>query len=176
MKKIVLSFALIALLAGCNAPANQTEKTEEVAQTETLKPTESAIKNLEVYPAAAEGMKRYVILPDSLGSEAEYEYKVELIPGKMAEVDNCNRHGLLGELTEKTIEGFGYNYYEFASNGDIFSTQMACLDAAKINKFVPAKTSIIRYNSLLPIVVYMPEGFELKYKIWAAGEEKEAGQ
>jgi ecotin len=30
---------------------------------------------------------------------------------------------------------------------------------------------LLRYNSKLPIVVYAPTGFEVRYRIWAAGEE-----
>jgi serine protease inhibitor ecotin len=30
---------------------------------------------------------------------------------------------------------------------------------------------LLRYNSKLPLVVYEPSGFEVRYRIWAAGEE-----
>jgi len=33
---------------------------------------------------------------------------------------------------------------------------------------------IIRYNSRLPIVVYVPEGVEVRYRIWTAGPEVKA--
>jgi ecotin len=33
---------------------------------------------------------------------------------------------------------------------------------------------IIRYNSRLPIVVYVPEGVEVRYRIWTAGTEVKA--
>jgi ecotin len=29
-----------------------------------------------------------------------------------------------------------------------------------------------RYNSKLPVVTYVPEGFEVRYRIWTAGEEQ----
>lgn len=175
MKKTLFFFALLVAFVSCNTPTTENTKVEETVETvQSAKPSESAIKNLTVYPAATEGMNRYVIMLDSLGFEAEYEYQIELIPGKLAEVDSCNKHGLSGEIVEKTVEGFGYTYYEFTSNGNIFSTQMACLDNAKVNKFISGQTIKTRYNSLLPVVVYIPEGFELKYKIWSAGELKEA--
>lgn len=171
MKKMIFSMALLACLIGCK-PATESVEVEPAVQ--APQKSVSAVENLKFYPAAAEGMTRYVILLDSLGSDAEYEYQIELIPGKMLEVDACNKHGLLGELVEKTVEGFGYNYYEFNSTGDVFSTQMACLNNEKVHKFISAQTAKIRYNSLLPVVVYAPEGFELKYKIWEAGELKDA--
>jgi ecotin len=30
---------------------------------------------------------------------------------------------------------------------------------------------LFRYNSRLPIVVYAPEGVEIRYRIWSAGPE-----
>jgi ecotin len=33
---------------------------------------------------------------------------------------------------------------------------------------------LIRYNSRLPIVVYVPEGVEVHYRVWQAGQEIEA--
>ncbi len=30
---------------------------------------------------------------------------------------------------------------------------------------------LLRYNSKLPVVVYVPEGFEVRYRIWQAGEK-----
>ena len=29
---------------------------------------------------------------------------------------------------------------------------------------------LVRYNGKLPVVTYVPEGFEVRYRIWAAGE------
>jgi ecotin len=29
---------------------------------------------------------------------------------------------------------------------------------------------LIRYNSRLPVVVYVPKGVEVKYRVWSAGE------
>jgi len=31
---------------------------------------------------------------------------------------------------------------------------------------------MIRYNSRLPVVIYSPEGVEIRYRIWEAGEEQ----
>lgn len=32
---------------------------------------------------------------------------------------------------------------------------------------------LVRYNSKLPVVVYVPEGVEVRYRIWSAGEGAE---
>lgn len=125
-------------------------------------------QNLEPFPAASEGMVRHVIeLPKK---SDESKLKVEIIPGKMMLVD-CNLHTLTGELTEKDLQGWGYTYYEFNSDGKTVSTMMAC-NKPEENKFVLSKTLLVRYNSKLPIVVYAPVGYDIKYRIWKADKEK----
>jgi ecotin len=46
-------------------------------------------------------------------------------------------------------------------------------NAPKVNRFVTlgGKPYLIRYNSRLPLVVYAPEGVEVRYRIWSAGPE-----
>jgi len=119
-------------------------------------------KMLEPFPKAAEGMVRHVI---NLGKKSDESlFKVEIIPGKVMNVDS-NQHRLMGKLEEKDLEGWGYNYYEFTSNGQAISTMMAS-NKPNENKFVYGDTKIVRYNSKLPIVVYAPKGFDIKYRIW----------
>jgi ecotin len=129
---------------------------------------ENLDKQLEPFPVAAEGMVRHVIQLDKKSDESVY--KVEIVPGKMMNVD-CNNHRLMGTLEEKDLQGWGYTYYEFTSNGDAASTMMAC-PGPKTNKFVTGQTMIIRYNSKLPVVIYAPKGFDVKYRIWKAGKDQ----
>ena len=44
-------------------------------------------------------------------------------------------------------------------------------NAPKVARFITigGDPYIIRYNSRLPIVVYVPEGVEVRYRIWTAG-------
>ena len=46
-------------------------------------------------------------------------------------------------------------------------------NAPKVARFVTlgGDPYLVRYNSRLPIVVYAPEGVEVRYRIWAAGAE-----
>ncbi|MBK5722482.1 serine protease inhibitor ecotin [Dysgonomonas sp. Marseille-P4677] len=125
-------------------------------------------KVLAPFPKAEEGMVRHVIELKKKSDESLY--KVEIIPGKEMSVD-CNIHRLMGTLTEKDLEGWGYTYYEFKSNGQTTSTMMAC-NKPNEDKFVSGETLIVRYNSKLPIVIYAPKGFEVKYRIWKADKEK----
>jgi ecotin len=49
-------------------------------------------------------------------------------------------------------------------------------NAPKVNRFIAlgSEPYLIHYNSLLPIVVYAPDGVEIRYRIWSAGPETEA--
>ena len=53
-------------------------------------------------------------------------------------------------------------------------TQMAIdPNAPKLNRFITlgGEPYLIRYNSRLPVVVYAPEGVEVRYRIWSAEPE-----
>jgi ecotin len=57
----------------------------------------------------------------------------------------------------------------------MMSTMMAAPEGSeKVERFVPGSPLLIRYNSRLPIVVYAPEGYEIRYRIWAAGDAEGA--
>ena len=46
-------------------------------------------------------------------------------------------------------------------------------NAPKEDRFIAigGEPYIIRYNSRLPVVVYAPEGVEVRYRIWSAAPE-----
>lgn len=137
----------------------------------TAQPRVEIIKDqasLKPFPEAEEGMVRHVISMEEKANEDLF--KVEIIPGKVMSVD-CNHHFLIGKMEEKNLQGWGYTYYEFITDGNACSTMMACVQPNE-DKFVSGETLLVRYNSRLPIVIYTPEGYEVKYRIWEAGEEK----
>lgn len=128
---------------------------------------EAAAKQLNSYPESIKEYDRYVIyLPQQ---EQEENLRLEVIPGITKDVD-CNTHWLIGDFETKEIEGMGYDYLVFNSNGDIAATRMACPDYKLTEKFVAATGHFGRYNSRLPIVVFVPKGIEVKYKTWEAQE------
>ena len=81
---------------------------------------------------------------------------------------DCNKHFISGKINDSIVDGWGYSYYTIESNGLIASTQMGCPDLTKTKKFISMESKMIRYNSKLPIVIYLPEGMEVKYRIWNA--------
>jgi ecotin len=122
---------------------------------------------LKPYPAAADGYARHVIELPAQANEAEH--KVELIAGKTLEVD-CNQQRLGGQWQEKTVEGWGYNYYQLGQVGPAVSTLMACPDGSRQQAFVQVggEPMLVRYNSKLPLVIYAPADVEVRYRVWSA--------
>jgi ecotin len=49
-------------------------------------------------------------------------------------------------------------------------------NAPKVERFITlgGEPYLLRYNSLLPIVVYVREGVEARHRIWSAGAEAKA--
>ena len=125
---------------------------------------------LKPYPAAAEGYSRHVIELPAQANEAEH--KVEIIAGKTLEVD-CNQQRLGGQWQEKTVEGWGYSYYELGQVGPAMSTLMACPDSSRKQAFVRVgvEPQLVRYNSKLPLVIYAPKDVEVRYRVWSAASE-----
>ena len=156
LTKTMLTLLSVAVLLSFTTSMNAQDKKNDIE------------KALAPFPKAGEGMVRHVIEMKKKSDESLY--KVEIIPGKVMSVD-CNHHSLMGKLEEKDLQGWGYTYYEFTSDGQTRSTMMAC-NKPNENKFVSGQTLIARYNSKLPIVIYAPKGYEVKYRIWKADKEK----
>ncbi len=129
-----------------------------------------AADNMKAFPPAAKGMVRYVLqVPEQAD---EFAFKVELIVGKTVQVDAGNRYFFGGKITEENIEGWGFPRYNVSALGPMGGTLMAVdPNAPKVDRFVTlgGEPYLIRYNSRLPIVVYAPEGVEVRYRIWSAG-------
>ena len=157
MSKAIVSL-LLALGLGASAAA--------IAATDDLKP----------YPAAQPGQQRLVIRLPVV--DQPDEHKLELLVGKTMQVD-CNRRFFGARLTTKIAEGWGFDYHVVGPIGPAASTMMACAtDEPKRDVFVSANLSrangeagLLRYNPKLPVVVFVPEGFELRYRVWRAGAD-----
>jgi ecotin len=125
----------------------------------------------KAYPPADKGMVRHVLHLPTLKDESAA--KLELIAGKIIETDGVNQFFFSGKIATQTVEGWGYPRYN-VTVGVLGSTMMAAPpDAPKVKKFVSitGEPTIIRYNSRLPVVVYAPEGIEVRYRIWKAEPE-----
>ncbi|MCW2271462.1 Ecotin precursor [compost metagenome] len=130
----------------------------------------ASLKDVAPYPEAEKGFTRQVIhLPQQADESA---FKLEVMAGKQLQVD-CNRQHLGGSLEEKTLQGWGYSYYRLEKVMGPASTLMACPDNTRKEAFVPVVGDgfMLRYNSKLPVVVYVPDGVQVRYRIWSASAE-----
>jgi ecotin len=128
----------------------------------------SAADDLKPFPAAGEGMARHVIrLPKQ---ESESDFKVELMVGETVRTDSVNRHFFGGDLKTETIPGWGFDRYILPKLGPMGGTLMAVPpDTPKVEQFVRlGGETIIRYNSRVPLVIYVPAGVEVHYRFWRA--------
>jgi ecotin len=134
-----------------------------------------AVDNMKAFPPADQGKVRYVLqLPTQ---DDESAFKVELIVGKTVQVDEKNKYFFGGTIKEETIKGWGFPRYIVTKLGPMAGTLMAIDPSApKVSRFIKldGDSYLTRYNSRLPIVVYVPEGVEVRYRIWTAGMEAKA--
>jgi ecotin len=128
-----------------------------------------AADNMKAFPPAEEGMVRYVI--DLPTQEDEAEWRVELLIGKTVRTDAANRYFFAGTLETETIEGWGFDRHILRQLGPMAGTLMAVdPDAPKVDRFITlgGEPRLLRYNSRLPLVVYVPDGVEVRYRFWRA--------
>ncbi len=132
---------------------------------------------LKAFPPAADGMVRFVInLPHKERGEDD-NFKVEITVGKKMLTDGVNRILLGGEIKAKPLEGWGFTCYEREKFGAAASTLIGVPpDAPKVEKFVTVPSITIGYNSRIPLVIYVPEGGEVRYRMWKAADTFEAAE
>lgn len=130
------------------------------------------LEEVAPFPKPEQGFTRQVIhLPSQ---PQEENFQVEILAGKTLTVD-CNRQRLGGILEEKNLEGWGYPFYRLEKVIGPMSTMMACPDGKSKQDFVPVVGDgfLLRYNSKLPIVLYVPEDVDVRYRVWSASSKVE---
>ncbi|TCM67252.1 ecotin [Acinetobacter calcoaceticus] len=155
MKKILISTAILSVLA--------INMTHAATASDSKK-----LKDVAPYPIATKDSNRNVIWLAPQKDEALY--KVEIVATKSGMKD-CNNIWFGANLTEKPLEGWGYNYYNITEVKGPMSTQRGCMNNSKTKTNLPIQLgdkSIVRYNSKLPIVVYAPNDVTISYRIWSA--------
>jgi ecotin len=152
MKGFVFSITLAGMAVVCAS-----------AQTE-------AERNLKAFPPADEGMTRHVLMVPPEGQEDSL--RVELQIGRTVKTDAANRYFFGGNLKSVDVEGWGFTRYVLSELGPMAGTLMAVdPDAPKVDRFITlgGEPQLLRYNSRLPLVVYVPKGVEVRHRIWRAG-------
>ncbi len=128
-----------------------------------------AADNLKAFPPPDEGMVRYVInLPKQRDESA---FKVELLVGKVVRTDAANRYFFSGTLETRTIDGWGFDRHILRELGPMGGTLMAPdPKAPQVDRFITLRgdPQLLRYNSQLPLVVYVPKDVQVRYRVWRA--------
>jgi ecotin len=136
----------------------------------------NARDNMKAFPPSDQGQIRYVI--HLAEQDEESNYQVELIVGQTVKVDESNQYFFGGQIKKENIVGWGFTRYVVSELGPMAGTLMAVdPNAPKVDRFIRlgGEPYLIRYNSRLPVVVYVPEGVDVRYRIWRAEpESKEA--
>jgi ecotin len=134
-----------------------------------LSKTSDADDNMKAFPPADEGMSRFVLqLPEQAD---ETLIKVQLLVGKTVQTDEQNRYFFGGKINEETIQGWGFPRFVVKELGPMAGTLMAIdPQAPKVSRFITlgGEPVLVRYNSRLPLVVYVPNGVEVRYRLWKA--------
>jgi ecotin len=124
---------------------------------------------MQAFPPAEDGMTRHVIhLPQQ---EDESAFRVELIVGKTVRTDAVNRYFFGGTLETENIPGWSFTRYVLRELGPMAGTRIAVdPNAPQVDRFIGlgGEERLLRYNSRLPLVVYVPAGVEVRHRIWRA--------
>ena len=133
----------------------------------TAQTQQDLYRELKPFPPAGEGMRRFVI---TLLPQADEDLlKVQLLVGKTVKLDPQNRYFFGGRLETETIQGWGYDRYVLKSLGPMAGTLMAVEpNVPKVDRFITlgGEPELLRYNSRLPLVIYVPDGVEVRFRIW----------
>ena len=143
--------------------------------------------NLTGYPDPAPGLKRWVIQPsgllpksaDPFISAHPLDWRIQLIVGQTVRLD-CNSKRLSGSgMTMRMLpKASGKALFEVKGPVAVISTKMACPDDQ------PTRTSflslgkqpyLVPYNASWPIVVDLPVGTELRWRVWKAETRQQMG-
>ena len=135
-------------------------------------PDPEAVQNLEkAYPPAPAGRERKVVLLPHKTREEEGDFKVEVVVGRTIETDGVNRFRFGGTLEERDIPGWGYSYYDAVGNFDTPAATRIAADGPRELRFVAGPRLLVPYNSRLPLVLMVPTGCEVRWRLWRADGE-----
>lgn len=133
---------------------------------------QAAEDDLKAFPPPKPGMVRHVLRLPMQPDESNF--KVELIVGKSVKLDAANRYFFGGKIEEETVQGWGYTFFKVDAVGPMAGTLIGVdPNVPKVDRFITlgGEPHLVRYNSKLPLVVYVPQGYEARYRVWSAPAE-----
>lgn len=128
-----------------------------------------AVKQLDTaYPKPSDGFARKVILLPTMERDDEQRHRVEIVVGKSIVTDSVNIHRFGGELREVDIPGWGFSYWQAEGSFDVPAATRIATSGESVTRFVAGPSQLVRYNSRLPLVVMVPSGCEVRWRVWSA--------
>lgn len=126
-----------------------------------------AAEPLDAFPTEVDGNQRHVIQLPKVKDESRF--MIELVPGRR-EVADCNLRSFTAPLHREVLAGWGYPYYVLSDLKPTPGTRKICAPGSDSRRFIRVRgdSLILPYSSRLPLVVYLPEGVLLKYRVWRA--------
>jgi len=127
--------------------------------------SEEARKAIAAYPEAEQGQQRWIIWLTPRAERAEEAgLLLQIRVGMDVETDGVNRYGLVGQLSNRSVSGWGYNYYLYEGQPIVTSTRMGSMGFGVEDTTVWTVPTVIPYNSRLPVVVYTPEQMQVSHR------------
>ena len=136
--------------------------------------------DLNDYPQPIAGQQRWVIQlpgllakrPDPVLSTNAVDWRVQLIVGRTIQLD-CNQHHLAGQgLRMERLQGSEQRMlYSVAGAVKVMSTRMVCPPDEPMHEsflVLGSKPYLVPYNASFPIVVDVPGGLEVRWRLWKA--------
>ncbi|MGI2037371.1 serine protease inhibitor ecotin [Shewanella frigidimarina] len=162
----VISFGTRATSPVDNNYLNPLKINSTVMDVIQYKPQEAS----KMYPAPTEGMVQHVLTLPALNDEQDYMLEVQIGQNKIVD---CNKTKLIGEIDKKSLAGWGYVYYQVDKVMQGPTTKMMCTNAKSAEFIVLNEAMTLRYDSRQLKVFYLPEGTELRYRVWKTVSEFE---
>jgi ecotin len=119
--------------------------------------------DIAMFPKAAKGMRQVVIRLPRRADEAQM--RIEFYAGQTRTID-CNLVTIPAGLTRHEVQGWAYPYWEMKVPPPAITTLMGCPPKSERQAFVHGLPEFVDYRSALPIIVYLPAGFNVRYKLW----------
>lgn len=125
-------------------------------------------KEASGFPAPIEGWERVVVdFPQS--KKGDHTQRFEFSIGFEMMVDACNTYSLIGEWKEMVVEDSVY--FMAQTKGQVVKTMIACDHSKKTSKFVGLDSKWYGNEDGRPLVVYVPSGYQLRYRIWTVDDK-----
>lgn len=131
--------------------------------------------SLSNYPEAGENEQRVVIHLPSRGDEEDCQ--VELIPGTLTETQTFVPGGRIKSFTANGVTFYRVRLGGAPSKQSKFSRRTHPFHVREpvpglMQPYIEAnKNHLLPYDSETPLVIYLPKGGEMRYRVWSAEGE-----